>query len=423
VPTLAAVFSQIPGLQDALDRAGIVAETPDQLAQLLRNTALLETLGFTNLLTVNLAPSRDDFGGSLNWTSHSRRHEQVDFSYFNSNTQLLQGKFLLSTATLSYSQRLNAGNSVVGSAAMIHSSSSGVSDTHPLFSISLQHRFHTVPSLILPGRHGIIEGHIFQDDDLTGRYNGQQSLADVEVKLDDERTARTDENGYYSFHHVPYGMHRLEAHYESDDPFFYTTDSPASTDINNTVNFGINFAKGQIFGYLLNDAGKGIAGIAIELRADAASGETAPRRMITSGDGKFSFPGLKAGAYAIAAIPESFPAGYSLQALEPKLAAVDSGKPASVQITVKALRSIAGKVTVYDKTSLKTVPLPGAIVYLKQLSMQAVAAENGAFIFRNLPAGTYTLAVEYEGKETTRTVIVPADPAIIRDIDLNAGAK
>ena len=108
VPTLAAVFSQVPGLQDALDRAGIVANTPDELAQLLRNTALLETLGFTNLLTVNLAPSRDDFGGSVNWTSHTSRREQVDLSYFNSNTQLLQGKFLLSTATLSYSQRLNA---------------------------------------------------------------------------------------------------------------------------------------------------------------------------------------------------------------------------------------------------------------------------------------------------------------------------
>jgi len=34
VPTLAAIFSQVPGLQDALDRAGIVASTPEQLAEL-----------------------------------------------------------------------------------------------------------------------------------------------------------------------------------------------------------------------------------------------------------------------------------------------------------------------------------------------------------------------------------------------------
>jgi hypothetical protein len=438
VPTLAAVFSQIPGLQDALDRAGIVANTPDQLAQLLRNTSLLETLGFTNLLTVNLAPSRDDFGGSVNWTSHTSRREQVDLSYFNSDTQLLQGKSVLSTATLSYAQRINATNSIVGSAAIIHSSNGGVADTHPLFSISLQHRFYSVPSFILPGRHGVIEGHIFRDDELTGLYNGQPSLAGVEVKLDDERTTRTDENGYYAFHHVPYGVHRVEAvyqnevrqsqDYQNDEPFFYTTDSPATTDINNTVNFGINFAKGQLFGYLLNDAGKGIGGITLVLRGEALTGEAAggeagQRTVTTAGNGKFSFPGLKPGAYSVTPLPETFPAGYALQALETQWAAVDSGKPASVQFTVKALRSISGKVTVYDKNLMRTVPLPGAIVRLKELSLQTVAAENGAYIFRNLPAGSCTISVEYQGKETTQKVIVPSDPDTIRDVELSVGSK
>ena len=429
VPTLAAVFSQIPGLQDALDRAGIVADTPDQLAQLLRNSALLETLGFTNLLTVNLAPSRDDFGGSLNWTSHTSRRQQLDFSYFNSSTQLVVGKLLLSTATLSYSQRLNAGNSVVGSAAMIHSNTNGMADTHPVFSISLQHRFYSVPSFILPGRHGVIEGHIFRDDELTGLYSGHQaSLAGVEVKLDGERSTHTDQNGYYSFHHVPYGLHHIEASYQSADPFFYTTDSPASSDINNTVNFGINFARGQIFGYFLNDAGQGIGGITLVLRGEALTGEAAggeagQRSVTTAGNGKFSVLGLKPGAYSVTPLLETLPAGYGLQALKPQWAAVDSGKAASVQFTVKALRSISGRVTVYDKALMKTVPLPGAIVHLKELSLQALAAENGAYIFRNLPAGTFTIAVEYQGNEITQTVIVPAAPASIRQVELNAGAK
>ena len=155
--------------------------------------------------------------------------------------------------------------------------------------------------------------------------------------------------------------------------------------------------------------------------------------MSTAGDGKFSFPGLKPGAYAITPHPGKFSRRISLQALEPQLAAVDSGKPASVQITVKALRSISGKVTVYDKNLMRAVPLAGAIVHLaavhlntellQDLSIQAVAAENGAFIFRNLPAGTYTLAVEYQGQETTRTVIVPSDPATIRDVELSVGVE
>src|SRR5438270_536857 len=69
VPTLAAIFSQVPGLQDALDRAGLVATSPEQLADLLRNTALLQLLGFTNAFTVNLAPSRNDLSASMSWIS------------------------------------------------------------------------------------------------------------------------------------------------------------------------------------------------------------------------------------------------------------------------------------------------------------------------------------------------------------------
>jgi hypothetical protein len=87
------------------------------------------------------------------------------------------------------------------------------------------------------------------------------------------------------------------------------------------------------------------------------------------------------------------------------------------------LRSISGKVTVYDKNLMRTVPLPGAIIRLKELSLQTVAAENGAYIFRNLPAGSCTISVEYQGKETTQVVIVPSDPDAIRDVELSVGSK
>ncbi len=55
--------------------------------------------------------------------------------------------------------------------------------------------------------------------------------------------------------------------------------------------------------------------------------------------------------------------------------------------------------------------------------MQTVAAENGAYIFRNLPAGTFTIAVEYQGKETTQTVVIPTEPATIRDVQLSVGTR
>ena len=419
VPTVAAIFSQIPGLQDALLRAGITATTPDQLADLLRNTALLETLGFTNLFSVDLAPARDDEGAMVTWLSRAQQHrQQVDFSYFHSNTELLQGKLALTTATLSYTQRLTENTNIVGSAGEVATNSNGTSDRHPVFMASLQHRFYSAPSFLLPGRHGIIQGHVFRDDDATAVFRGQPVISNVEVRLDEQRVTHTDSNGFYSFHHVPYGVHRVEAKMQSADPFYYTTDSPATTDINNTVDFGINFAKGQVYGYLINDAGAGIGSVAVELH-----GEKFTRRVITGGNGKFTFPGLPAGAYTVTTVPESYPAGYSLQELAPQQAVVSPGQPASLKFSVKAIRSIAGKVMVYDKQELKTVPFAGATVRLKELSMETRTGENGAFIFRSLPAGTYTVVVEHEGKEITRQVVLPTGPASVRDIELNAGTK
>jgi uncharacterized protein (DUF2141 family) len=419
VPTLDAIFSQIPGLQDALDRAGIVATTPEQLADLLRNTSLLQLLGFTNALTVNLAPARNDVSADVSWNSKSQNRRKVDLSFFNSNTELVQGNLTLTTATLSYSQKVSSTNDLVGSAAVVRTQNNGATTTHPLFSISLQHRFYSVPGFLLPGRHGMIQGHIFRDDDSTGIYNIQSpAMSGVEVRLDGDRVTHTDAGGYYSFHHVPFGVHRVEAKLQSDEPFFYTTDSPATVDMNATADFGVNFAKGQIFGYLLNDAGAGISGITIELK-----GEKLTRRVQTGATGKFAFTGLNSGSYSVATLPDSYPTGYALQDLSVQSVTVDSGKPASAQFTVKALRSISGHVLVYDPGALQNVPLAGAAVRLKELSLEVKTGESGAYIFRNLPAGTYTVSIEHDGKESSRAVILPSTPANVRDIDLNGGAK
>jgi hypothetical protein len=217
---------------------------------------------------------------------------------------------------------------------------------------------------------------------------------------------------------VPFGVHRVEARLQTDEPFFYTTDSPATADMNATVDFGINFAKGQIFGFLLNDAGSGIGGITVELK-----GEKFTRRVQTGLNGKFAFAGLAPGSYSVATLPDSYPAGYALQDLAAQAAQVESGKPASVQFSVKALRSIAGRVVAYDRATLQTIPLANIIVRLKELSLETKTGPTGAYIFRNLAAGTYTIVIEHEGKESSRTVVVPATPASIRDIDFNAGTK
>jgi hypothetical protein len=60
---------------------------------------------------------------------------------------------------------------------------------------------------------------------------------------------------------------------------------------------------------------------------------------------------------------------------------------------------------------------------MTDLSLEARTGTDGAYVFRNLPAGTHTLSVIWSGKEVLRAVIVPADPANIRDVDIDAGPK
>jgi uncharacterized surface anchored protein len=184
------------------------------------------------------------------------------------------------------------------------------------------------------------------------------------------------------------------------------------------VNFGISFAKGQVFGFVRNDAGAGVSGVTVEIQ-----GEKLTRRVQTSGLGKFGFPGLPAGNYTVQTVAESYPAGYSLQALAPEQVQVEPGKPASMEFTVRALRSIAGHVMIYDTQTLKTVPLTGVIVRLQELSLQMKTGADGAYLFRNLPAGTFTISLQFEGRTLAQQVVVPAEPASIRNIDLNAGSK
>jgi carboxypeptidase family protein len=90
---------------------------------------------------------------------------------------------------------------------------------------------------------------------------------------------------------------------------------------------------------------------------------------------------------------------------------------------VKAIRSLGGKVMTYDKSAAQTVPLAGVTVRLKELSLETHTGSNGAYLFRNLPAGTFTVVVEFEGRESTQVVTVPPEPASIRDIDLNVSSK
>ena len=419
VPTVAEVFAQIPELADLLQRAGIVAASPSDLAQFLSNAALLAELGFSAPITINLAPTRNDSEVSLSWMGQGLRRPQVNLSYFDSNTELLQGHFRFSSTTLSYSQRISRRDDIVTSLSLLRTRSGTVdSNLSPQFSVSVRHRFSSAPTFLLPGRHGTIQGHAFRDDEALERYKGQPPMAGIVVRLDDDRTATTDGNGYYAFHHVPYGIHRVEAELESKEEFFHTTDSPATANMNSTVDFGIGFVKGELFGFVLNDAGNGIGGVTVDLDGDGSA-----RTSITTMDGKFTFRGLTPGTYVVTTQPASYPPGYVLQNIQLQSVPVEIGRPQKVEITVKAIRSLSGKITTYDRNKLQSVPLADVIVSLKELKMETRSSSNGTYLFRSLPSGTYTLMATYGQTEVSRKVTIPPEPTNLRDVDLDVTAK
>jgi len=85
--------------------------------------------------------------------------------------------------------------------------------------------------------------------------------------------------------------------------------------------------------------------------------------------------------------------------------------------------ALAGDLTgdVTDGSGVKT--LPGAQVTIVELNRRTEVGADGQFRFADLPAGTYTLKVDYSGAETaTRTVEVGASGIVVADIKVGPAA-
>jgi hypothetical protein len=64
----------------------------------------------------------------------------------------------------------------------------------------------------------------------------------------------------------------------------------------------------------------------------------------------------------------------------------------------------------------------GLTVTLKGTSFTNKTGTSGAYIFRNLPAGTYTVAATFQGREFMQQVSLPPAPSSPSDVVLNLGA-
>ena len=413
-PTLNFIFGVDTALQQLLDQQGIRATSIQQVDQLLSSDAYLIAAGYLKGATINLVPVRTQLGGSADWSTRGVHKSDLNYSFLYNDNQLLQGSSINITQTLAYTQNITQSDSLSLSCSIGALKTPGVPQQFtPLCFAGWRHQLHHVPYLIIPERRGTISGHIFRDDQSIGSLEpGMKPMPEVEVMLDDRRRTLTRTDGTYQFANVPRGKHKIEALFHSRDPFFFTTPSDAEVDEDATVNFGIGYTLSGLMGQILNDAGQGIAGVTVRIQSRGIKWSA-----ITEADGTFFVSSLAAAEYEVLADGDSLPAGYPASALtEPQQVTVAATSPGKATFSVRASRSISGRVLRYDPKALQYVPVSDALVILWEPGLSVTTDSLGRYLFRDLAAGAYTLSVQNE----VRSVRLRDQPVDLANVDFRA---
>jgi hypothetical protein len=418
-PTLSFIFGQVAGLQQVLDQQGIRATSVQQVDELLSSNSFLIAAGYIKGATINLVPVRTQIGGTADWSSRGVHRKQLSYSFLFNDNQTLQGSTQDIGHTLSYSQSVTRWDDVSLGCSVLGVKYPGrPQDYAPICFIAWRHQFQHVPYFIVPERHGTITGNVFRDDQSKGVLEpGMRPMPEVEVMLDDRRRTLTGADGSYRFPNVPRGKHRIVAMYRSRDPFFFTTASDLEVDEDAAVDFGIGYSLSGLTGEVLNDAGQGVAGVAVAIRSRGRKWSAT-----TEADGTFFVSSLVAGEYDVQVDDDSLPAGYSAGGLgEPQRVTVGASSPGKAAFTVRAFRSISGRALSYDSKAGRYLPVNGAQVILRETGLTTMTDPMGQYLFRDLAAGTYTLSVQNGGQTSAHTVRLGDQPADLINVDFQIG--
>ncbi len=413
-PTARQIFTEVAWLQPMLDRLGLAADTPQQLADLLRTNAELSAYGYANSIQIDVTPMRTRLGASGGWSGSGPRRPQFFASTLVNRDSLVDRTSIGPVHSISYSQRIDQATEIFFSwSTLCHDRLFSPSSCRPVTFASLRRSLSGGPGLLVP-RRGHIEGVVFQDDQGRGIYTpGLPLLAGVEVILDTERYTRTDNAGHFRFDDVADGRHRVEARYASARPTYFTTPSPTDVEAGEFVSFGIAWSRSSLRGVVRNDAGLGLPGVVV--RVASAERRTTVR---TADDGTFVAEGLSAGIYDVSIETGSVPAGYPVDTLAAQRVRVEETVPGRAMFVLQPYRSVSGRARLFNRESGQYVALRGATVELQPLRRQAVTDANGQYAFRNVPAGEYTIVAKYNGRDQTIAVSVPEGPAIVKDVDV-----
>jgi hypothetical protein len=410
-PVFAPVQSSTqPALQQLLLHESQMTQNPLEMSQFVQQTASLSAQGYIDPVAIVLAAERRQYGLTIDSSRDKEGHLSLQ-GLINASSGGNTPPVRLAMGSATWSRQVGLNNAVNAGFSLFRSSTGNQSQLQPVVQFSFQHQLNTVPRWIVPGRRGSIDGHVFVDNIYTQTFTrGAAPLEGVLIYLDGRRTARTDRSGYFVFHGVPWGTHSVQVDYHDSRTFYYTSSSPKEVPAGGTADFGISFAKGRIFGRFVSDAGNGLA-VTLDVE-----GRGIDRQVNTDGDGYVEIDGLPDGTFTIHPDDSSLPPGYSLADLNDQTVTVTAVNAGSFKFVVQAQRSIAGTVELYDPATGHVQPLAGANVSLGSVSMQSDSA--GRYLFRHLPAGSYTVTVTYGGKTWTRAVQLGAQPDIESGVDI-----
>ncbi len=401
------VFSAFPNLNAELARLGLGTTTSiDQLAALLADRAFLNSLGIARSATLQLVPRNWHAGLSLSW--HSMRQALELESNYNLNSFLTQENTTV-LQTLRYRRGISNSTELVTSFTLLDSLAP-VHRWSPIWEIGIRRQFGNSPFPHLHQHNAAISGTVWVQDS-----SGTQPAPTAEITLDGNRRTISDSQGKYSFSRVPPGVHSVQITFHSARPFWYTTPSKVSTQAGSTVEFGIIYPAAQIIGYVLNDAGTGLADIGMLVKGSQGELDFTTDRL-----GRFVVPVPQTGEYILRVNGETVPDGYALDELQPANLSMAEGESKKVSFVLPAIRGLTGSVQRYDPAKEEYVSLPGVTVSLAELGRQTITDENGRYLFRNLPSGFFTILLN--GQPNGQVQLSTAPQLLRQDIRVSPSA-
>jgi hypothetical protein len=390
-PTLQLVFRERPDLALALEQLGLTADSPQQIAQLLRDNAALINLGFIEGATVDLSLLKVQTGLDLAWSSGGVGRDEIRLRLLRNRAEHVSFAVQSDIAMLSYARRFGI-YPVQATLSTWMTRNGDVASRDRGVDLSVRRSFDGLPHL----GGGAISGIVFADDEMLGAPAPDATgIANVELLLDGTRTTKSDVRGHYSFSNIGSGSHRVDARLPVPTAYF-STSSHADVQPGDHADFGVAYTPARLGGNVLSDAGDGVANVTIAL----VRGE---RRMsvVTASDGSFAIA-VPPGEWHASLDRETLPPGYAVNGNDSRDVALDRGAPKSIEYRVNALRSISGELGQRGE------------VEVRELGKRVETDEQGRFILRSLPAGEYTLILRAGAETRTTRVHLPHEPTAFR---------